>query len=269
MEIKKKQKVLAKKAKEAGFDGVNYEKIQLYNQKKEQLAQLQKEVDKLHDEIVKDEKTRAAKDEKKQNDLMGQFDSSQIEEIDAFAKQLVQKTSQQISDSPPIESSLLQLRDDNLANVEIDAGDATAEAPLGQQASELTANDAIEQSAAIAGTEPQQTTEVQVAEEQTTTKAAEPEAAATEAAATETAAAETTATTEAAATEAAATEVAAAAATEAAAAEATTTEAATTTKSSAGDGIGSDSAEVKETAKKFAQMQAEMDAKIAAVEERR
>lgn len=144
----------------------------------------------------------------------------------------------------PVESSLIQLRDDNLANVEIDAGDASAEAPLGSQATELTSNDAIEQSAAVAGTEPQQTAEVQVAEEQTT-KSADADASTTEAAATEAAVAEALA--------AAQSQGAAdATTTEAAATETTTEAAATTTK--AGDGIGSDSAEVKETAKKFAQM---------------
>jgi len=153
---------MAKKAKAEGYDGVNYEKVMLYNQKKEQLAQLTKEVDRLHDDIVKEEKSRAAKDEQKNKDLMGQFDNNQIEEIDAFAKHLVSKTQEQINDSP-IESSLIQLRDDNLANVEIDSGDSTAEAALGSQQTELTQNDAIEQSAAVAGSEPQQTAEVQVA----------------------------------------------------------------------------------------------------------
>lgn len=48
-----------------------------------------------------------------------------------------------------METNLLQLSDENLTDVEIDAGDESAEQPLGAQNSELSATAAIEQSAAI------------------------------------------------------------------------------------------------------------------------
>lgn len=49
---------------------------------------------------------------------------------------------------------LLQLGegDDSLANVEIDTGDNNAEQPLGALNTELTAENVLEQSAAVAGT---------------------------------------------------------------------------------------------------------------------
>jgi len=53
--------VLAQKAKDEGYEGVNFEKIALYNQKKGSLVQLEKEVNQLHSEIIKEERMRSEK----------------------------------------------------------------------------------------------------------------------------------------------------------------------------------------------------------------
>ena len=76
---------MAQKAKEEGYEGVNFDKITSYNQKKQQLELLQTEVDKLHTEIIQDEKKRAEKKDQKSTELMQGIDSDQL---DMFAKHL-------------------------------------------------------------------------------------------------------------------------------------------------------------------------------------
>ena len=76
---------MAQKAKEEGYEGVNFDKITKYNEKKQQLELLQTEVDKLYSEIIQDEKKRAEKKDQKSLELMQGIDSDQL---DTFAKHL-------------------------------------------------------------------------------------------------------------------------------------------------------------------------------------
>jgi len=82
--------------------------------------------------------------------LLEGFDSKQL---DTFAQHLAV----QADESNPVETSLIQLRDDNQANDEIDAGDEASEQPIGAQNTELSASAAIEQSAQALGGGAQET----------------------------------------------------------------------------------------------------------------
>lgn len=118
------------------------QKVAIYNQKKEQLQKLEKEVESLRQEIVKEQREDMKKKEKKTDDALNLVDKK---DLDAFANHLARlaEKSSGLSDSTLLQigenqSILAGLLDDSLAGAEIDSGEAAA---TEQQATPAAASD--------------------------------------------------------------------------------------------------------------------------------
>lgn len=96
------------------------------------MGKLQKEMDSLKGEIIAEKRVELNKTEG-QKEESNDYDIEKSQ-LDAFASKLAsmaEYSSDKAMTHMIEDSSLIQLRDESLANVEIDSGDATAEQALG------------------------------------------------------------------------------------------------------------------------------------------
>jgi phenylalanyl-tRNA synthetase alpha subunit len=112
-------------------DERKYAKVKLYNEKQEQMNKLKQEMDELKRQIIADKRAELSKiDAKNEGADINQFTS----QLSTFATRLA-SIAQQSSDLALAkmvgDSTLLQIDDESLANVEIDDGGSQAEQPLG------------------------------------------------------------------------------------------------------------------------------------------